>query len=104
MNEDAYLAEFVPTTGGESVLLRLVDEYPNAMALIFEDGRRLQTGTSLRIRRDELCDLPFAGMPLRTAPGDPMAILPVRLNYKPKLANSPPPDEILPCYRPVRLK
>jgi hypothetical protein len=103
-NEDVYLAEFVPNAGAEPVLFRLVDQYPNFMSPLPLDVLTSKTGTMLRITRDAQCDLPYARMSLRTAPGDQRAILRTRLNYRPQLVRTPEPDEVLPCYRTVRSK
>jgi hypothetical protein len=101
-NQDTYLAELLPSTGGEQVLVRLVDEYFNAAPPISHDALTSNTGSAFLVRRDSQCDLPYADILLRTKPGDPMAILPERLEYKPKLNNVPEPSTIIPCYRTVR--
>ena len=101
-NQDTYLAEFIPSSGDEQVLVRLVDEYLNAALPISYDDLTSNTGAILRVRRDSRCDLPYGDILLRTRPGDPMAILPEKLGYIPKLDGVPDPRKIIPCYRTVR--
>lgn len=96
---DVYLAEIVLHKGSEPVLARLVDEYNNLDAPISVVALTSATGATLRVRRDRQCDMPYAQMQLRTAPGDPMAILHERLGYQPQLSQTPQPTELLPCYR-----
>jgi hypothetical protein len=104
MNQDVYLAEIVPATGGEPALMRLVDDYPYYLAPLSHDALTSKAGTMLRIRRDAECDLPYAKLQIRTAPGDQMAISPAKLNYKPQLSRAPEPDQMVPCYRTVKVK
>jgi hypothetical protein len=54
------------------------------------------------LKGDAQCDLPYRKVLPRTAPGDPMAILPESLGYQPKLEKTPQPDEVLPCYRTAK--
>jgi hypothetical protein len=99
-NEDAYLAELEFPKGNEQVLVRLIDEYPSAP--LSEEVLRSNTGTNFIVKRDAGCDRPFGQILLRTAPGDPMAVLPERLSYRPLLERTPAPGTILPCYRVLR--
>jgi hypothetical protein len=101
-NQDTYLAELVSPPIGGQVLIRLVDEYFNAAPPVSSEVLTSETGTMLRVRRDSLCDLPYASILLRTKPGDPRAILPERLGYEPQLDKIPDPGTIIPCYRMVR--
>jgi hypothetical protein len=101
-NEDTYLAELSLSHDTESVLVRLIDAYPNEAPPLSREVLTSQSGTALRVNRDSECDRPFAQTLLRTAPGDPMAILPGRLGYRPPMDLTPEPDEHLPCYRTVR--
>ena len=101
-NEDTYLAELSLSHDTESALVRLVDAYPNEAPPLSREELTSQPGTVLRVNRDSQCDRPFAQMLLRTAPGDPMAILPERLGYRPPMDRTPEPNELLPCYRTVR--
>ncbi len=87
---------------GESQLVRLIDEYPNLFPPIPAEILRSQSGTVLRVKRDPQCDRAFGEILLRTAPGDPMAILPERLSYQPVLDWTPASGTILPCYRVLR--
>ena len=102
LNLDVYLAEIAPQKGSERELVRLIDEYLNSDPPLSAGAPTSAVGTTLRIRRDQQCDMPFARLQLRTAPGDPMAILPERLSYRPQLPRTPGPDETLPCYRILR--
>lgn len=101
-NQDVYLTEIVLHAGSEPVLARLMDEFLPFQLPLSVDSLTSTAGTILRIRRDEQCDMPYAKMQFRTAPGDPMAIIPIKLHYEPILPRTPAPDEVLPCYRIVR--
>jgi len=100
-NEDVYLAE-IAVSVGDKTLVRLIDKYPNLRSPLSTDSLTSTSGTILLLRRDTQCDMPFGKIQLRTAPGDRMAILPVKLKYQPQLLKNPEPNEILPCYRTVR--
>jgi hypothetical protein len=101
-NEDTYLAELTFAREGDPLLVRLVDSYPNEAPPLLRAALTSVTGTTFKVRRDMDCDRPYGEMILRTAPGDPMAILLERLAYEPQLRRTPEPDEVLPCYRTVR--
>jgi hypothetical protein len=101
-NQDVYLVEVTPHGADETILARLIDEYPPYRATLSSKLLTSPEGATLKIRRDRACDISFAQMPLRTAPGDPMAILPERLGFQPRLSNPVEPKEVLPCYRTVR--
>jgi hypothetical protein len=101
-NQDVFLVELRFAAHGEPVLARLIDEYPSLFSPLTAEDLRSPSGTVFRVRRDAQCDLPYREILLRTAPGDPMAILPERLGYQPKLEKTPQPDEILPCYRTAK--
>jgi hypothetical protein len=102
LNLDVYLAEIATEKGSEPVLVRLIDEYRNLDPPLSVGALTSVTGTTLRFRRDRQCDMPYAQMQLRTAPGDPMAILHKRLVYQPQLPKTPEPNEMMPCYRTMR--
>lgn len=100
-NEDTYLAEILLPKQDETVLVRLVDAYssnwpPLSHKVITSEG------SLLAVRRDAQCDRPFGQILLRTAPGDPLAILPERLGYLPPPDRTPTPETTLPCYRVLR--
>lgn len=102
-SQDVYLVSVaLDPQSGEWTLARLVDEFPPYRTAL--PSRDLQSGSPmrLRVRRDASCDLVYAQMRLRTAPGDPMAILPEPLGFTPALDEYPRPTELLPCYRTVR--
>ena len=101
-SEDTYLAEITFLgRGGDDRLARLVDDYPAYRRPISADV--LKTAyTRFRLLRDTSCDVAYGEMLMRTAPGDPMAILPVKLEFRPELPRTVQPEEILPCYRIVR--
>ncbi|MGB9144547.1 MAG: hypothetical protein WCC14_01880 [Acidobacteriaceae bacterium] len=102
-DEDVYLAEVVISEKtDDGLLVRLVDDYPEYRRPISSEILQAAHFTRFRLLRDTNCDIAFTDMPLRTAPGDPMAILPVKLTYRPKLPDAVQPEEILPCYRIVR--
>jgi len=101
-NLDVYLAEIVAHHRAEPVLVRLIDEYRNLDPPLAPEALTSPSGTALRIRRDRQCDMPYAQIQLRTAPGDPMAILSERLGYQPQLPKTPEPHELIPCYRIAR--
>ena len=101
-NEDAYLAELRLPKQAELVLVRLVDSYPNEAPPLSYAVLTAESGASFHVKRDQECDRPFGTMPLRAAPGDLMAILPMRLSYQPKMDRMPESGAILPCYRVAR--
>ncbi len=101
-NEDTYLAELTLPSEQIPSLIRLMDNYSNEFPSLPLSVLTSQIGTVMRVSRDEECDIPFSQMAFRSAPGDPMAILPERLNYQPQLPTTVAPDEKLPCYRTVR--
>jgi hypothetical protein len=100
-NQDIYLAELAPSSGGHT-LVRLIDEYFNATPPQSRTILTSPSGAMFRLLRDPQCDLSLKEMQLRAAPGDPMAILPIRLSYRPRLDETPESGAILPCYRTVR--
>jgi hypothetical protein len=100
-SQDVYLIEITTENDGP-VLARLVDQYPPYGAPLSSEVLTSSTGTTLKITRDRMCDIGFAQMPLRTAPGDPMAILAESLGFRPRLARAIAPSEVLPCYRTVK--
>lgn len=101
-NEDTYLAESRFSRADDPVLVRLVDAYANESPPLAREILTSDSGTVLHVMRDPRCDLSFGRMLMRTAPGDPMAILPERLGYQPHLARVPDSDELLPCYRTLQ--
>ena len=102
MNEDTYLAQLRLPKQNEALLVRLVDAYPNTWSPLAHAVVKSEAGTVFSVRRDPECDRPFGEILLRTAPGDPMAILPERLGYRPQLDQTPAPSTVMPCYRVVR--
>lgn len=102
-SQDVYLVEigFSRSSAGSSIGC-LIDEYPPYRASISRIMLRSETAMTLRVRRDHQCDRAYVAMPIRTAPGDPMAILPVPLSFSRVLPHAVQPDDILPCYRTVR--
>ena len=101
-NQDIFLVELTPVRNGELLLVRLIDEYPNLFPPLPAEVLKSQSGTVLKVKRDAQCDLPFGQVLLRTAPGDPMAILHERLGYQPQMDRTPEARTLLPCYRTVR--
>lgn len=101
-NQDVYLAEITLRGSNETTLARLIDEYPPYRVMLSDDFLSSADGITLKVRRDKMCDRALTKMPLRTAPGDPLAILPQRLRYQPQLSYSIDPEVVLPCYRTVR--
>lgn len=101
-NEDTYLAQLLLPKQNEAVLVRLVDAYPNEWPPLSREVLTSDAGAVLPVRRDSDCDRPFGQILLRAAPGDPMAILPERLGYRPQLDKTPAAATILPCYRVLR--
>jgi hypothetical protein len=103
-SEDSYLV-FVsfPRAGDEQTLARLVDQYPEYRAPVAREALMSPTARPVMLIRDRECDEALDQMPLRTAPGDPLAVLPEPLGYRPAaLPRSVEPTEVLPCYRIVR--
>lgn len=101
-NEDTYLAELHFDRHADTLLVRLVDLYPNETPPISTAILTSPKTNKLNVHRDSTCDRTYHEMYLRAAPGDPMAILSERLAYLPKLDHEPEPTAILPCYRIVR--
>jgi len=100
-SEDVYLVELTMQSG-EPFPARLIDRYP-PYETGFTEGL-LTSGSDVtgKVRRDNTCDIAFGEMPLRTAPGNPLAVLPEKLGYTPRLSRPIPSGEVLPCYRIVR--
>jgi hypothetical protein len=101
-NEDTYLAELNFTPKDDPLLVRLVDSYPNVASPLPRATLTSVAGSVLRVRRDMNCDRPYGKMILRTAPGDPMAIMHEPLGYRPLMHSTPASKAVLPCYRIVR--
>jgi len=101
-NQDTYLAQLYLPKRKDALLMRLKDTYPNEWAPLAREVLKSDTSTALFVQRDAECDRPFGEIVLRTAPGDPMALLPERLGYQPMLERIPTPGTILPCYQVVR--
>ena len=98
-NQDVYLVE-LKKSGEIPFLAKLVDEYPSYGSAI---PRRVlvSIGTSLiKVKRDPECDVRYADMPKRAAPGDPRAIYPMPMTFTP---TNPPVDGdlIVQCFRLV---
>jgi hypothetical protein len=102
LNQDTFLAQLLLPKQNEMVLVRLVDAYPSDWPPLSRAVLQSGNGTILHVQRDQECDRPFRETLLRTAPGDPMAILPERLGYQPQLDRTPEPGTILPCCRTIR--
>jgi hypothetical protein len=102
-SEDVYLAEVLLAKRRDpAVLARLVDDYAPYLGPMRPEILRAAHHTKLRLLRDSSCDIAFGDMPLRTEPGDMLAILPIQLEYRPQLPEVVRPEQILPCYRIVR--
>lgn len=102
-SEDVFLAEAqIGKDTTPPILIKLVDQYPPYRIPISSRILHSATGTWLRLRRDGGCDISFSAMPLRTAPGDPTAILAEPLVFRPQLPLSATADSVLPCFRVVR--
>lgn len=101
-NHDVYLIEITAPGESNPELARLEDVYPHYRDALSGAVLKSPDGAKLKIIRDRSCDVAFGSMPLRTAPGDPTAILPERLGYRPSLAELPNTDEVLPCFKTVR--
>lgn len=103
-NEDVYLAALSwqhPKQHSDVTLARLVDDYPGYRSGIL-DSIRVSTNATFRVERDPSCDRALALIPIRTAPGDPRAVLPERLGYSVPVPLAVTSTGILPCYRVVR--
>jgi hypothetical protein len=101
-NQDQYLVEVAETPASEPIIARLLDDYPTYELPLPYETLTSPTGSVLKIRRDSRCEIPYSAMQLRTAPGDPMAIVRARLGYQPQFEKAPAPHTMLPCYRPER--
>ncbi len=103
-NEDVYLAELEQPDRDEQRIIRLVDEYPSYAPPLPTSLLKARDGEMFKLRRDENCDITFGAMVLRTAPGDPLALLPERLQYMPMEHDALNPATTVACYRIVRDK
>jgi hypothetical protein len=101
-NYDFYLIEIDHPDGSGPTLARLEDIYPPYQSALPDAILKSPDWVHLKITRDGSCDITFGAMPLRTAPGDPAAILPERLGFHPHLAQPPGADQALPCFKTVR--
>jgi hypothetical protein len=101
-SQDAYLVEVTARGMEEPIFARLVDEFPPYQLMLPAEALESPEGVTLKVTRDQTCDRSFGLMPLRAAPGDPMAILPERLGFQPVLPRAIRSEEVLPCYRIVR--
>jgi hypothetical protein len=102
-NEDVYLVAIsLPGDAGEIAVARLIDEFPPYRQAISKQLLDTDGTISMRLRRDRECDRPFGLVPLRTAPGDPSAVLAERLGFNPKLPHQVESADTIPCYRTVR--
>lgn len=101
-NQDVYLVELKNKAQGTPFLAKLVDEYPGYESAI---PRRLlvsDKASPLKVRRDPECDVRYADMPKRAAPGDRMAIYPAPMTFVPSINPSVAGDFQVPCFRVVR--
>lgn len=101
-NQDVYLVELKKKSRGTPFLAKLVDEYPGygsaiPRRLLVSDGASL-----LKVKRSPECDVRYADMPKRAAPGDPMAIYPAPMTFVPNIQPQVAGDFIVPCFRVVR--
>ena len=100
-NQDVYLVELKAKSGGTPFLAKLVDEYPGygsaiPRRLLLSDGASL-----LKVKRDPECDVRYAVMPKRAAPGDPKAIIPAPMTFVPNTYPQVDPDFEVKCFRLV---
>ena len=101
-NYDNYLIAIKTVDGSGPELARLEDIYPPYQSALPEKILKSSGSVKLKVKRDRSCDVAYGDMPLRTAPGDPAAILPERLGYHPLLAKVPDAKVVLSCFRVVR--
>lgn len=102
-NEDVYLVKLTAERGGsEAVFARLIDRYPPSGVSIPSEVLASEQQTRFEVHRDRHCDIAYRDFVLRARPGDPLAILPERLGFKPELSPPISPTDVLPCYRVVR--
>lgn len=100
-SEDVYLVELTDENGRIG-LARLVDQYPDYRLPLSRAAISSSEGQHLQLLRDPACDVALKNLPLRTAPGDPVAVLPERLRFEPNLPPNVAQDAPLPCFRVVR--
>lgn len=100
-SQDVYLAQMtdVATVGAVPSWIKLVDEYPGMVGPLVRGVSNEPKELSLRVVRDTQCDVPLGQIPLRTAPGDSMAIMEMRLGYTPTRSDMPTATDLIPCYR-----
>lgn len=102
INQDKYLAEFIPSGNCPSGILQIVDEYSEWDFPISFSDLSNKNGIKLRLQRDMSCDVMFSNLNLRAAPGDPEAILAVTMTYKPNNLKDISQNQTVPCYHIVR--
>jgi hypothetical protein len=101
-NQDVYLVELNKKPNETPFLAKLVDEYPSYGSAI---PRRLlisKERSLAKVKRDPECDVRYADMLKRAAPGDPMAIYPSPMTYIPGSELNVSPDLVVQCFRLVR--
>jgi hypothetical protein len=100
-NQDVYLVELNKKPNEAPFLAKLVDEYPGYGSAI---PRRLLVSNQrflFKVRRDPECDVRYADMLKRAAPGDRMAIYPLPMTFAPNNDLNVGPDFIVQCFRLV---
>lgn len=100
-NQDVYLVELQSKSDKTPRLAKLVDEYPNYGSAI---PRHLLVSNGMspfRVRRDPECDVRYADMPKRAAPGDRMAVYPAPMTFVPSINPPVAGDFMVPCFRVV---
>lgn len=101
-NQDIYLVELKNNAQGTPFLAKRVDGYPGYGSAI---PRRLLVSdepSPLEVRRDPECDVWYADMPKRAAPGDRMAVYPAPMTFVPSINPSVAGDFMVPSFRFVR--
>ena len=104
-NEDAYLVEMTDPRGPDNsspFLALMVDRYPMYREALPVSELSSHIGSVVRLSRDATCDSTLSAIPLRTSPGDPLAVLPERLGYRVEMPQTRNPELQIPCYRLVR--
>jgi len=103
LNQDVYLVELRKKPQDSPFLGKLVDEYPDYAGgipknILVSDG----TSRFIKVNRDPACDVRYADMPKRTAPGDPKASYLVPMTFVPSRSSQVDGNAIVQCFRLVR--
>ncbi len=100
-SEDVYLVEIHPSKNGQPYYGKLLDAYQGLGRPLPLQMVTSKSPITMKIARDSSCDVRYGNMLIRSAPGDPVALLPGKFTYESSETKSIPKDTMIPCYRTV---